>query len=123
MYKVHHDAKTVDFLLTAGDYAFEDESVPAITVSCSTKEDGVIQVTICNLDPNETKELICKLPGSEVNEVKGRVLTAKAMDAHNTFDAPDAIHPIGFDDFEIASGSLVASLPAKSVVLLTLSYE
>lgn len=123
MYKVHHDATALDFRLTTGDYGFGGESIPTLTASCSTKKDGVVQVTICNLDPNESKELICKLPGSEVNAVKGRILTAEAMDAHNTFDEPNAIHPVGFDDFEIASGSLVANLPAKSVVLLTLSYE
>ena len=124
MYKVHHDAKFVEYQLKGGDYGFEEESIPALNVSCSTKEDGVVQVTICNLDPTAAKELLCKLPGSEVKKVAGTVLTAEAMDAHNTFDAPDAIHPVSFDDFEITGGgALVANLPAKSVVLLTLSYE
>jgi alpha-N-arabinofuranosidase len=123
MYKVHHDAKFVEYQLNGSDYQFGDDGIAGLNVSCSKKQDGIVNVTICNLDPNESKQLVCKLPGTEVKSAGGTVLTAELMDAHNTFDAPNTIEPAEFGDFEIASGTLVATLPAKSVVLLTVTYE
>jgi alpha-N-arabinofuranosidase len=40
------------------------------------------------------------------------------MDAHNTFDNPDAVHPVAFDGATIVKGRLTLTLPAKSVVVL-----
>ncbi len=123
MYKVHHDAKLVVHQLKSETYAFSEDGITALNVSCSKKEDGVVNVTICNLDPNQAQALVCKLPGCEVKRVTGRVLTSESMDAHNTFDAPESIQPAEFKGFSLVSGQLQATLPAKSVVLLTLSYQ
>ena len=48
--------------------------------------------------------------------VKGRILTADTMQAHNTFDDPQAVRIAPFDDVRYAGGMLQASLPAMSVV-------
>ena len=48
------------------------------------------------------------------------MLTADAIDAHNTFDAPETVRPQAFDDARLADGKLSATLPAKSLVVLTL---
>jgi alpha-N-arabinofuranosidase len=54
------------------------------------------------------------------SHVHGEILTAPAMDAHNTFDAPRAVHPTSFNGAGIANGTLSLTLPAKSVVVLRL---
>ena len=41
-----------------------------------------------------------------------------AMDARNTFDAPDAVHPVAFSGAKLAGNKLSVTLPAKSVVVL-----
>jgi alpha-L-arabinofuranosidase len=49
------------------------------------------------------------------------VLTAPAMQAHNTFEAPETVKPAPFDGATLATaGTLTVSLPAKSVVVLEL---
>ena len=48
--------------------------------------------------------------------MKGRILTADTMQAHNTFDDPYAVRITPFDDVRYAGGMLQASLPAMSVV-------
>jgi alpha-L-arabinofuranosidase len=48
------------------------------------------------------------------------VLTGPAMNAHNTFAAPDAVKPATFDGASIKGDGLEVKLPAKSVVILTL---
>jgi alpha-N-arabinofuranosidase len=50
--------------------------------------------------------------------VKGEILTASALDAHNTFENPDAVHPIRFTGATLKSGQLSLTLPAKSVAVL-----
>lgn len=123
MYKVHHEATLVQHRLQTDAYVHGEESVNSLHVSCSSNADGVVNVTICNLDPEVAKPLNCALSGASIASVKGRVLTAAEMDAHNTFDSPNAIEPSEFEEFSLDSGKLSASIPAKSVVVLTLEYQ
>jgi alpha-N-arabinofuranosidase len=58
------------------------------------------------------------IAGAKPGQVSGTILTASAMDAHNTFDAPDAVHPVAFDGARIVKGRLSLRLPPKSVVVL-----
>jgi alpha-N-arabinofuranosidase len=52
--------------------------------------------------------------------VSGRILTATAMNAHNTFDDPAGVRPGPFRGARLIGGRLVIDLPAKSVVALEL---
>jgi len=58
------------------------------------------------------------LSGATPRTVKGEILTAAALDAHNTFDNPDAVHPARLSGASIKSGKLSLTLPAKSVAVL-----
>jgi alpha-N-arabinofuranosidase len=40
------------------------------------------------------------------------------MNAHNTFEKPDVVKPAAFQGFELKDGTITATLPAKSVVVL-----
>jgi alpha-L-arabinofuranosidase len=52
--------------------------------------------------------------------VTGRVLTAAAMNAHNTFERPTAVQPVEFRGARLSGTTLTVELPAKSVVVLEL---
>ncbi|MFC1738276.1 alpha-L-arabinofuranosidase C-terminal domain-containing protein [Planctomycetota bacterium] len=118
MYKVHQDATLLPADLQCRDYEFEGERVPALSVSASRNENGKIYISLCNLDPENSAELICELWGGDAGKVSGSVLTADKMNAHNTFDDPETIHPVEFDDFELEGNVLSITLPSKSVVVL-----
>lgn len=60
------------------------------------------------------------LDGAGVRAVSGQVLTAQAMDAQNDFDAAPDVTPQPFLDARLSGGLLTATLPAKSLVVLTL---
>jgi alpha-N-arabinofuranosidase len=62
-----------------------------------------------------------RLTGLTAKSVSGRVLTAPAMNTHNTFDAPGAVQPAPFAGATLKGDVLEVKLPAKSVVVLTLS--
>jgi alpha-N-arabinofuranosidase len=53
--------------------------------------------------------------------VSGIILTAPEMNTHNTFDNPDALKPVKFDDFRREGDELVVRMPSKSIVALELS--
>ncbi len=118
MYKVHHDATLLATELQCADYQLGESNIPALNVSASKDKSGKIHISICNLDPKNTVELVCELRGTGAKKVSGRVLTAATMTAHNTFDNPQAVEPAAFRDFKLDGNVLTATLPAKSVVVL-----
>lgn len=121
MYKVHRDAKALSFELETGSYKLGDESIPAVSATASLDDAGRIHVSITNLDPNLARVVEIELAGQAARSVRsGRILTADAMNAHNTFDAPDSLVPQDFAGAKVVGGKLVVSLPAKSLVTLEL---
>jgi alpha-N-arabinofuranosidase len=118
MYKVHHDATLLPLSLTCDQYSFGGESIPAISVSASRDKDGKVHISLCNLDADNGADISCELRGIEAARVRGRVLTAPVMNAHNTFDAPETIRPASFEGAKLKDGELSINLPSKSVVVI-----
>ena len=58
--------------------------------------------------------------GTTPQTVRGRVLTAPSIDAHNTFEQPEAVKPADFNAAQLKDGVLQVNLPAKCVVILEL---
>jgi alpha-N-arabinofuranosidase len=57
----------------------------------------------------------------DLRSVRGRVLTAGDMTAHNTFDEPTRVCPRDFHGATIAGNQLTLTVPAKAVVVLDLN--
>jgi alpha-N-arabinofuranosidase len=120
LYTVHHDAVLLPVELEAGAFTFDGETIPALSASASRDAEGRIHLSLANLDPNAPRTLTVTLSGSEAREVQGRVLTASAMNAHNTFEDPEAVHLMPFDGALWEGDRLTVELPPKSVVVLEL---
>jgi alpha-N-arabinofuranosidase len=118
MFTVHHDATLLPSELQSADYEFNSQKIPDVSASASRDPAGKIHVTLCNLNPNQPAEVACELQGGKAQKLSGRVLTAPAMNAHNTFDQPDAVKPAEFSAFKITGTGFTVTLPAKSVVVL-----
>ena len=115
---VHHDATLLPSELQSVDYAFDGKTIPAVSASASRDQTGKIHVTLCNLNPNQSVEVPCELQGARARKISGRILTAPEMNAHNTFDQPDAVKPAEFNAFKVTDNGFVTTLPARSVVVL-----
>jgi len=120
MYKGHQDATRLPILVESGEYPFGDEHIPQISASASRNAQGEILLTVCNLDPHRQADLLCSLPGAKASRASGRVLTAGAMNAMNTFEAPETVAPKPFNEVTLSGETLKLSLPPMSVVALTL---
>ena len=118
MYVPHHDATLLPSELQSPDYALGDQRVPAVSVSASRDKQGVIHLSLCNLDANRPVALACELQGAKPKSLAGRVLTAEAINAHNTFSQPDRVKPVTFEGARVTANGFSAVLPAKSVVVL-----
>ena len=120
MFTVHHDAKLLPIELRSADYAVGSDRIPAVNVSASRGQTGTIHITLCNLNPNTPAEVNCELQGIKVQKLSGRILTAPAITAHNTFNQPQDVKPSDFSAFKTTDTGFVTSLPPKSVVVLAL---
>ncbi len=105
--------------IQAPKYALDNVSVPSVSVTAARDTAGKLQVGLVNLDPKREVTVTLGTSGAEAKSATGRVLTAKAMDAHNTFDAPEAVKPAPISA-KRSGGKLVVKLPPKSVAVLEL---
>jgi alpha-N-arabinofuranosidase len=94
--------------------------VPSVHGSAARTADGAVIVALVNLDPNRAANVSAQIAGAEPESVSGRILTAEAMDAQNSFDDPAAVAPAPFTGARLEGGRLVLTLPAKSIVVLKL---
>lgn len=117
MLKAHQGATRLAATCSAPPYA---DGVPRLSVSAS-RSGGRVHVSLVNTDPDQPLAVTCALKGLRPTQVSGRVLTAATMQAHNTFEAPDAVAPRAFTDFRVAGDTLALTLPSKSVTELEIS--
>jgi alpha-N-arabinofuranosidase len=120
MYKPWQDATVLPIEIKSPWYAKDEFTMPAVSGSAVKGKDGKVHVGLSNLDPNQPNTMTIKLDGISASGVTGRVLTASAINSHNTFDAPDVVKPVVFNGASVQGGNLVVTLPAKSVVVLEL---
>jgi alpha-N-arabinofuranosidase len=114
MYKLHQGAEVVPFELEAPSYELASESVPALHATASRAASGRLQLSLVNLHATSSASLAV----SEVRPLRGRVLTAGTLDAHNRFDEVPDVTPAPFTDMSHADGRATLRLPARSVVVL-----
>jgi alpha-N-arabinofuranosidase len=99
----------------------KDEFIPALSASASRDADGLMHISLCNLDPNNAVELRCELRGSTPTRISGQILTAADMTAHNTFESPEAVTPATFDGVKKIGSDLVLKQPPKSIVVIEIA--
>ena len=121
MFKVHQGGTSLPIDLTAPDYVFGQKKIPMVGASATRAADkSAVYVSLVNTSPSQAVTVSAKLTGVSPKAVTGRILTAAAIDAHNTFDAPETVKPVAFSGASLEGGTLTVALPAKAVVVLTL---
>ncbi len=121
MYQVHHDATALPVELKTDNYTHGETAIPAVSASASRDAQGVVHLSLVNLDAKAPVALQARIEGGNFSEVSGRILTGDAMDSENTFDSPRQVRPVEFEGARLNSGGLAVQLPPHSVVVLALS--
>jgi alpha-N-arabinofuranosidase len=99
-------------------YSVNGKSVPGISASAAKGKDGKTWVALVNTHPTRASEILLNVAGQNVSGVTGQILTADAMDAHNTFEKPQAIKPAAYSA-KAANGKLTMKVPAKAVIVVS----
>lgn len=118
LYKVHQGALSIPVVLEAPPYRRGSAELPALHASASRSAQGTLQLSCANLDPERPARVQLR---ERYGNVKGRVLTAPSISAHNTFEHPEAVQPRTFEGVSSSAGQLLLTLPPKSVTALELS--
>ena len=118
MYTVHHDAAMVPVDVQSERYEHAGYSVPAVSASASVDASGKLHITMSNANPHKDIAVKAFLRGMRVSRMPGRVLQGDAMNAHNTFDQPNAVKPKAFSGAQVTGEGLEIAVPKMSVVVL-----
>lgn len=120
LYKPWQDATTLPVDLKSPWYHQEDVALPAVSASAVRDTAGQVHVALVNLDPHRAIPLSLTLAGVQASTASGRIVTGATMDAHNSFEQPDVVKPQAFTGAQANGGTVTATLPPMSVVVLDL---
>ena len=115
MYADHQDSELVYSTIEKTLIGIEDQfKVNNLYESCSVK-DGKLTITLTNLSLDEDYDIDVVLTEAKAGDITGEIITA-AMNAYNDFDKEEAVNTKEFTGFEKTDGGLKISIPARSVV-------
>jgi alpha-N-arabinofuranosidase len=113
MYQPFRGATPYPATVEGPRYRLDGNDLPMVDISAARGADGRLYLALVNLDPNRAAHVTTALTG----RAGGQILTGPAMDTHNTFDAPNTLHPIPYSGSN-AGGRLSFELPARSVAVV-----
>ena len=123
MMRHHQGAALLDSSLVGGATVGTGKNeLPKVFESVSEDKDGVITVTLTNnsLESSEDVDIMLTNEGDKYSVSEARYIEG-AMDAHNTFEAPEVVDEKDFTAYENTQTGVKVTLPACSVVTLRLS--
>jgi len=121
MYRPFQNATSLTADLKTSDYGPAGKSIPAVSASAARTTNGSLALALVNADATNPARVTVRIDGTKTSKVSARILTSAAMDAHNTFDAPDTVRPAAFRGAKRMGDSWTFELPPKSVVVATLN--
>ncbi len=118
MYTVHHGAVRLPLELTPARYILGKDSLQAVWASASRDAQGLVHVSLVNIDAREAQEVALRIQDAEPGTVRGRILHASRVQECNTFDAPDRVRPEDFNGATVDGQDVRLRMPPCSVVVL-----
>ncbi len=119
MYKCHQDAELVESSIVTEEIGLEKKyMIPNLNESASIGTDGKLHITLNNLSITEDYPIDAEIIDFDTTKVSAEILTNE-MHAMNTFDAPETVKPSIFDKIETGNGRLKFTIPACSVMSIT----
>lgn len=121
MYKVHQDATYLPLDITCDTVNVRDERrVPMVSATASKNKNGEIHISLSNIDVNNAQEVTVNLEGTNAKKAIGEILTSANITDYNSFEKPNTISLVPFNDVKVSKGIMKIKLPAKSIVTLKL---
>jgi alpha-N-arabinofuranosidase len=116
MYKVHQDATLIPLKIKTDLYTFGAESLPAVTASASKASNGVVHLSLVNIDPKKHQEVTVDLGKGKFTKATASILTSNKVTDFNSFENPGIVNPKTFNVSKVKNGQISLKLPPYSVV-------
>jgi alpha-N-arabinofuranosidase len=121
MYKVHQDAALLPTEINTPDYVRGGEKLPAVSVSASRDKQGLVHISLVNIDPGKSQDIRITLDRTQPHAISdARVLAAARIQQYNSFDTPNRVQPAPFRSASLQQGVVQLTMPPGSVIVLTL---
>ena len=120
LYTVFQNAHSLAIQLQSPDYSYGGAKIPAVNASAARDSNGVVHVSLVNLDPAKRIAVRANLGSVPFRTVSGRMLTSAKFNDYNSFEQPDRVKPVAFNGAKKEGNDLVVDLPPMSVVVLDL---
>lgn len=118
MYKVHQDAILIPIKYESPLYRYNGKTIPALTVSASKDSNGLVHVSVANVDSKKENKIEINLKEFGVKNVSGKILTSEKLQDYNSFDNPKKIRSVDYKSFKIKKGKLTVIIPPFSVIMI-----
>ncbi len=119
MYKVHQDATMLPIDVQSPEISQGWRKLKSVSVSASKDKNGVIHVSLVNINPDNDVEISCDLRGTVNSKIDyGQIITGSEVGSYNTFDKPNNVVLADFKGASLKGGVLKLKLPAKSIVTI-----
>ena len=116
LYQVHQENDLLASSLETEQVGLEDEyMVPNLTESVSVDANGVLHITMTNVDLEKAYPVEAVLLGKKADEIKAEIVTGHMQDK-NTFEAPETVGVQGFDGVQATKEGIAFTIPACSVL-------
>ncbi len=123
MYKPHHNAKMVPVTWTNNP---TNQSIPQLNASASVDASNVLHISVVNTHDANSQSLTINLNNSPrtYTTVTGQMVNGASITSGITsFTATDTASLQTFTNFSLAGTTITTTLPAHSVVMLTVSPQ
>lgn len=120
MYKVHMGATYLPLDIQCDSLSSSTKKFASVSASASKDAKGLIHITLANVNPDKEQKIVIDLANVKINKVTGIILSAKTIDAFNTFDNPNTVAPVPFKEAKIGKNGLALTIPAKAIISLEL---
>lgn len=120
-YVPHMDAQLIPLSVATDTLTVRNKrTVPVVTATASRKN-GVTTISLTNISLDKAKDIDIDLAGIKAKKVTGEIITAKDVHAYNDFDRAEEVTLKEFKGAKIKNGRLTLTLPAHSIVTLSLN--
>lgn len=118
MYIPFQGATSLPVSVKSPTYQRGEWSLPQVSVSAARDDAGKLHLAFTNVDPNRGASVSTTVAGVKGKSISGRILTASALDARNTFDKPEVVKPVPFKGSR-KGDEIRVEMPPKSVVVVS----
>jgi len=121
MYKPHMGATYLPLDIQSDTIIAMNRKYPSVSASASRNAAGQILITLANIHPDKSQQILIDIPVGKDAKVNGTILEATSINAHNTFENPNNVSTKPFKNIKQVINGLSFNMPSNSILSIEIS--